>query len=138
MTPTRLRWERPTVRPVVSPTLAALARLQAGTSDTPIHDQLVVQTALRQLAVNLKPALETFSRAMEQAGRNVAAFAARVQEAQQREAAWMAPEAVLDRIRADQASLDWSEAWREERELAAAEEQLDRPCTCGHPDCGAC
>jgi hypothetical protein len=102
---------------MTTPTLAALARLQAGTSDTPIYDQLVVQHAVRQLAaVDLRPAMEAFRRAMEQVGRNVATFAARVREAQAAEAARMAPAAVLDRIRADQASLDWREAWRAERE----------------------
>ena len=99
----------------MSRTLAALARLQAGTSETPIHDQLVIQEAMRQLTVDLRPALEGIRRAMAQASTNVARFAARLRAAQEREAAWMAPEAVLDRIRSDQASLDWHDAWRAER-----------------------
>lgn len=110
----RLPYVPPTVTPV-SPTLAALARLQAGTSDTPIHDQLVLQLAVRQLAVNLKPAMDGFRRAMEQVGRNVARWAERHQDllAQLRPPT---PEEVLDRIRSDQASLAWHDSWKAERD----------------------
>lgn len=96
----------------MSPVLAALARLQAGTSDTPIHDQLVVQYAVRQLTVDLRPALEAFTRTMRTVTANVAEFARRVAEAQ----APSAPEDVLEAIRRDQQTLDWQEAWRAERE----------------------
>lgn len=100
----------------MSRTLAALGRLQAGTSETPIHDQLVVELAVRQLAVDLRPALEAFRRTMEQVSHNVATFAARFRAAQLEQT----PEAVLDRIRQDQATLEWREAWRAEREQASA------------------
>jgi hypothetical protein len=99
-----------------SPVLAALARLQAGTSETPIYDQLVIQHAARRLTEDLRPAMETFRRGMETIGHNVASWMARVRQAQELQAARMAPEAVLDRIRSDQASLDWREAWAAERE----------------------
>jgi hypothetical protein len=42
---------------MTTPVLAALARLQAGTSDTPIYDQLVVQHALRRLGQAVQPVL---------------------------------------------------------------------------------
>jgi hypothetical protein len=103
----RVPWTSPRVQALEHPpVLACLARLQAGTSDTPIHDQLVVQLAVRQLAVNLKPAMEAFRRVLEQTTRNVAAWAERHQGllAQLRTPS---PEEVLDRIRADQASLEW-------------------------------
>lgn len=96
----------------MSRTLAALGRLQAGTSETPIHDQLVVELAVRQLSVDLRPAMEAFRRAMEQVSHNVATFAARFRAAQLEQT----PEAVLDRIREDQAVLDWRDQWAAERE----------------------
>jgi hypothetical protein len=107
----------------MTPTLTALAKLQAGTSDTPIHDQLVVQHAVRQLqrdladglGISLRQAMEGLTRAMEQTGRHVAAFTARFRDAQAAEAAWRTPEATLDRIRSDQASLEWHDSWRADR-----------------------
>lgn len=99
---------------MTSPVLAALARLQAGTSETPIHDQLVVQLAVRQLRQDLQPLLDHVQRTMATIGQGVAEFARRVAE----ERAASAPEAVLERIRRDQQTLDWQESWRRERETA--------------------
>lgn len=119
MTATRLQWDRPAVR-VVSPTLAALARLQAGTSDTPIYDQLRVELAARRLqpqlaelgrhlGIGIVAAMAGLQRAMTQAADHAQRLAVAVQLAPD-------PETVLDRIRADQRSLDWQEAWRAERD----------------------
>lgn len=75
--------------------LQNLDRLSRQT-DMPIYHQLRVEFAARQL---------------------VASFT----EAQR--AAYMAPEAVLDRIRLDQQVLDWRETWARERAYAQAAEE---------------
>jgi hypothetical protein len=96
----------------------ALARLKAG-SDTPIHDTLIVETTFRQLTISLSPMIETFKRAMEGLGRVMARAAENFLQPPP------SPDEVLARIREDQASLDWHEMWRADRQQAKAEELGD-------------
>lgn len=86
-------------------------------TETPIHDQLRVEFAVRRLAKGLA----AFTVAGTVAGQAIR----RAQESQQdgirRAQVRLAPPApadVLDRIRRDQLTLDWQESWRAEREAA--------------------
>jgi hypothetical protein len=74
-------------------------------SATPIFDQLAVETAGAALR---RAYLEAVDRVTPALLRMATALAP------------SAPEDVLEAIRRDQATLDWQEAWRAERETAAA------------------
>jgi hypothetical protein len=86
--------------------------------ETPIYDQLRVELAVRHLAegladglgLSIRRAMDSLVKAMASTADGIQRFMVKVAEAQ-----LGTPEDVLDRIRADQATLDWAEAWRAER-----------------------
>lgn len=111
-----MRWEPPTVTVLHDP-------------GTPIHDQLrretrqreLVQALAEGLSLSMAQATASLKRAMESTGRQLATFMARVQLRQLEQT----PEAVLDRIRSDAASLDWHDAWQAERAQDDAHSWVD-------------